>query len=924
MRQRNRSMRILALTLGISVALGGCALFPPADDNEDYSFFRQAVPKLLGRQAKGADEVKLLADLVPLVGRDGVLRMLMEQPEFTAHWTNVMLDILQVQRDGVFREQDPACFGDRVRTAAATPNLADHVRSQAPDVAAPGGDFNMIDLIESALVLDDLSPIYRAYPIPLTYKIAWGSEAAKRGDAAYAFNHAMLNRQIDCLECHNSRYSRSGSSAWNRHHPIRFALEKAVYGSNDVPVRETFYNVFRQDQLVDDTANNNTAVHPWGMTSATGACGKILMSLPTDPNSSISTFFAGATGNQVGLIDVVTKLKTGSEALKLSGMTGVIPSGGGLPEVPAAQLDRAYAYMVALTITDNVWEQLMGEKLTIINYFPRNADQLDALKFLTEAAFIGTGYSLKDLIATIMVGNLFNRRAPDLAAGATPYRLKMIFDPWAEKDPRDLLQPAAPENQNNGQGDMVHRYAPTTLLRSAASALDWPGPKRFPNATDYPNSSLVKAIGQYTSDFQPGTRAVTFQGLLTWESQQGVCENKNPIVQATGQPGPDWIDRLIDTGIPAFNNNNPLDRLKLRDLVLTMKDWIIGEQTISSANTIAGNSDEERALAALFGVSTNSFGVINTPTNGVPFLKDKARRYCGALLLSPRFMLAGIEPSTGMNPPRLRVCNGSPCTYLEMCTVYRDTLATMGITITCHDGSVTEFRVATDPDGLCPQAFCVPVSSNSARFCERNARSCDLGPMTLRAREQRHCGARGCGPSWFDTRKPAMFIMQAEGAAVRAAQNVQVKPQDATAYRALRQGEALRAGDVLRLPPGGVFEARADRRVFASPKTGMPSKFTRNQAPIDRDLITAVERGSDSVAGLLDKGANIHTRDRFGETPLMKAAAAGNAAMVELLLRRGAELSAQDARGFTAADAAAARKQSAVVGQAWSIRQSRE
>ncbi|MGB9365018.1 MAG: ankyrin repeat domain-containing protein [Xanthobacteraceae bacterium] len=906
-----RLTTLLALALGTQMTLVGCALFPPPDDNGDFSFVRQVVPMVLGRKAKGAAEVKLLADLIPKVGRDGVVGVLMEQPEFVRYWTDAIVDHLQLQRDGN-RAQDPACFGDPLRTTLVTRDLADHVRTQSPNDPAPGGDFNMIDLIESAIMADDLSAIYQAYPIPLTARIWWGADQNKRQDIATAFNHTMVNRQVDCLQCHNSRWSCSGlmqctavqGPLWNRTHPIPLALEDALYGLPN-PSLQGFANLFRQDQLSDDPGSStNTAISPWGMTSGTKTCGKMLTTLPVDPTpiSNLDAVFAGEVGKQVGLINIVTKFKTGSEDLKAHGLTGVVPSGGGLPEVPATQLDRGYAYMVALTITENIWQQLMGEKLTIVNYFPRNPDERDTLRTLTNV-FIGSGFSLKDLIATITTNRLFNRRAPDVASGTTSHRLKMIFDPWVEHDPR-LGPDPDPRVHNNSQGDLVHRYSPNNLLRSVEAALGWPGPKRFPHPTDYPNSQLVKAIGQYTSDYEPGLPTMSFQGLLNWESQHGVCQK--PVGVTT-----DWIDRLIDSAVPAFNAANSINRATLKDVVLTMKDWLIGEQTLSSVNRINGNSDEERALALLFGVSTNTFGVIDTPTNAVPFLKEKARRYCGVLLESPRFMLAGIEPSTGMTPPRLRVCNGTPCTYAEMCAVYGATLAATGTTINCHDNSI-DLTIANDP--FCTQAFCMPVSSNAARSCERNPRNCNVGPLTLRIREARACGSAGCGPDWIDSRKPLMFAMLAEGTRVASVRNAEIKPIDATGYRPLRQGEVLPAGAVLRLPPDAVLDTRADRRIFATPATGLPSKFTRNQRPIDRELIAGVERGSpDAVAALLNRGANVNTRDRFGETPLMKAAAAGNPAIVELLLRRGADLAARDARDFTAADAAAARKQAPIV-----------
>jgi hypothetical protein len=591
------------------------------------------------------------------------------------------------------------------------------------------------------------------------------------------------------------------------------------------------------------------------------------------------------------------------------------PVSGANPTVPG---DQAYAYMVAMTIAENVWEELHGSKLTIANYLPRNGDQRNALWYLTEGVFIPSGFSLKELIAQITTGKFFNRAAPDVSGGLTPYRMPMIFDPWVERDPRPGADPNPdPQNYNNGEGERIHRYSPRTLLNSISVALGWPGPRRFPDPSAYPNRALASGIGQYISDIEQGTKSVDFQGLLTWESsQQGANAGIGIGIGNCDKPAgvlTDWVDRLI-AGIPNFNAAHPLHPLTIEDLVLTMKDGLIGQQSISSVmptNPSAPVLTEEAALAALFGNLP-----LNSSTSAVLNLADKARTFCGVLVKSAHFMLAGLEFNTGLTPLRYRVCNGAPCTYAEFCAVYQSTLYTMGHYIECGNHFLW---LGTPPppdqpsqeaarERLCPRNACVTVSSQAAAFCERNPDVC-LAPLPSELLEPVGCGPRGCPPRWFDISKPALLVMQAEGAPVDVAQNVEIKPRGDKAYRALKQGETLRAGDLLRLRPGAMFEAKAGSTSLATPKIGMPSKFAGSQRPIDLELMDAAERGRPfSVAALLDKRANIETRDRFGRTPLMKAAAAGNLAMVELLLKRGATLEAEDTRGLTAADFATMNK----------------
>jgi ankyrin repeat protein len=65
----------------------------------------------------------------------------------------------------------------------------------------------------------------------------------------------------------------------------------------------------------------------------------------------------------------------------------------------------------------------------------------------------------------------------------------------------------------------------------------------------------------------------------------------------------------------------------------------------------------------------------------------------------------------------------------------------------------------------------------------------------------------------------------------------------------------------------------------------------------------------------LDRGANVNARDSFGFTALMFAAKSGNAATVELLLTKGAEVNARSKMlGYTALMNAAAFGNEEMVG----------
>lgn len=63
-------------------------------------------------------------------------------------------------------------------------------------------------------------------------------------------------------------------------------------------------------------------------------------------------------------------------------------------------------------------------------------------------------------------------------------------------------------------------------------------------------------------------------------------------------------------------------------------------------------------------------------------------------------------------------------------------------------------------------------------------------------------------------------------------------------------------------------------------------------------------RNAESAALLLDRGADVNARQQVGYTPLMGAAAAGRADIVDLLLKHGADRTLVSDDGKTAADVA--------------------
>src|SRR5262249_29098935 len=102
---------VTGLALAASIGCPPAPVFPTArpDDAGNYAWARQVIPILLGRKARGRDEVKAIGDLASATDRPTVVRALTKHPEFLVHWSEVLTDILRVDREGERVLDD--CYG---------------------------------------------------------------------------------------------------------------------------------------------------------------------------------------------------------------------------------------------------------------------------------------------------------------------------------------------------------------------------------------------------------------------------------------------------------------------------------------------------------------------------------------------------------------------------------------------------------------------------------------------------------------------------------------------------------------------------------------------------------------------------------------------------------------------------------------------
>ncbi|HEX6706046.1 MAG TPA: hypothetical protein VF169_14895 [Albitalea sp.] len=363
---------------------------------------------------------------------------------------------------------------------------------------------------------------------------------------------------------------------------------------------------------------------------------------------------------------------------------------------------EGFAYMTAASVVDAVWTEVMGYPLTIDNYFPRNEGQKSLLWNLTEYHFVDEHWSLKELLTTVLSYRYFNRKPPVAGDGPSAYELPQFFNPWAEGDPRvpPIAQPgwatgsttppvAAPGYDPNLEAnrprhydpmtDAVHRHGTRSLLRSAGLALGWGSPQRYPGSA-YPTRELSLAMGEYLNDVQPGFRGTNFSSLLNWESVHGRCARPSSLAT-------DWVDRLLGAVTP-FDTANPSAPAQVEDVARAVKDWLVNYSDFDGTTPVGLSSGERAFIAGLYGVPD-----LTARASTLPDLADKTRRYCGVLLQSPQFMLAGLEPPAGSAPParpRLRACNDATCSYLDVCAGYASAVGRhAGMRLMCLSDGVT-------------------------------------------------------------------------------------------------------------------------------------------------------------------------------------------------------------------------------------------
>ncbi len=593
-------------------------------DAGDEAFVKRLIPLMQGRRPEGMREVRLLVSMITqldAIGVDGravLARGLASGDLYLRRWRQFIWEQLRINRVEV--KSNYNCYSVP-NGPNASPDLAAFIRDNDALNTTFGAKFSMADVLESALRLDDISPIYRADMFARMARPLGGAnisqeefEVNARSNFGEIFESAYLGRRSGCLECHNSEESVTFNPdpKFNHFWSIPGNFERAIYGDAKGRPEAELYAAFRVTGFLVDKNGSR----PWGMTSCggfdPGRSGDIL----TDKG-----YLGGDLPAGQNLFDVDPLLKSGFTSLAADGLT--------LEDNLSVGPDQALAYLTASNLVNNVWKEMMGYPLTLAHNFPRNEKQREILQTLTET-FVAEDYSLRALLTEIALHPYFNAEAPDLCDTSTAYFMAPVFEPYAPTS-------ADPDRRGNGVGDRVQRFSAWVLIESAMRSMWWALPVRHVSDQDqFPALEFLRDQGVFIKDAQNGFNGVDFNGLLSWEDRIATGDDPKLGGACTGPLGQEcamyeWIELML---VEASKTPGTT----IRDLASAIKDRLISEPTIDDEAELA-------AIAAVMGLDpATKMSEVDTGT-----LEDATRRFVGLILNTPQFMLSGV-PSRDQDP----------------------------------------------------------------------------------------------------------------------------------------------------------------------------------------------------------------------------------------------------------------------------------
>jgi hypothetical protein len=624
---------------------------PPGEDPElcdagDESWAKRVLPAVQGRKPESIREVRILVQMIEQLdaqGEDGrriVATGLASGDDYLDRWKQYVYEQLRVNVNSDRRNE--TCY-DLFGAESNDTALAEHIRDNGPTVDY-GTPFWLGDVVYSALLLDDVSPAYRA---DLFARLAAPDiagnvspqelEIMRRSTYGQSFEAAYLGRKTECLPCHRGDFAVTDVAddpEADRHWPIPGHFELAVYGPDAGQANEPMaHAIFRRAGFASGQGDFQQVGNdrPWGMYEvcgvfdfAAGAGSDIL----DEDAYMIEEYPQGAT-----LMALDANMQEGFASLQSDGL--VLE-----PDEAVADPTVGFAYLFSINFANKTWRELMGWPLVVANNFPRNQAQRDLLEQLTNS-FADNHYSVRSLVTEIVTHPYFNQAPPDTCTASTPYHLPAIFNPFTKASTDPALR-------GNGVGDGLHRYSAMVLLDMTARAMWWERPQRFGapdiqvpglncGAGAFPECDagpaqvdFLRDTGVFLNDSESGFNGVDFNGLLHWEFQ--LAEGGDPGLggACTGPLGEacagneDWIEQLVTEALDTPGAT-------MLDVMIAVKDRVLTEPTLATEAEID-------VIEQLTGVGLDE----EVTDVGANQAEAAARRFAGLLLNTPQYLLDGV------------------------------------------------------------------------------------------------------------------------------------------------------------------------------------------------------------------------------------------------------------------------------------------
>ncbi|MCB9677038.1 MAG: hypothetical protein H6737_18115 [Alphaproteobacteria bacterium] len=593
------------------LAMLACKTAPPGDtdvepavptscDAGDEAWVQRAIPLLWGRKAHGSAEVRAWVSMTQQHGREAVVRAMAQGPEYRQWWRQWVTDALAVARTG--DKAYSRCFMTPLRETHDG-SLVQYIRSvdEPWEATTPSdGAFNMADVVLDAIEADDLAVAWQVNLYSRMNRPVQGANVSeeeleynRRVNFGETFFETYLNRNLDCVLCHNSQFSTTDDpdARLDRTWQLPGNHETAILGSNVAFSKDEAFSMFRTAGVL----RYQSGRRPFGMDEE---CGRFTRPTNIDGPDYLgqdTTYLVDAYGPEGSVWQLERNLAEGADRLAITGLS--------IGETGAVQGEDSFAYLLGARIADLVFEEATGGRLTIAHGFPRNLQQASRLEALTDT-LVESGFSLRELLVAVTADELFNADLPEVCE-TVAYGLDPVVNPWSVEDDDTA-------KRHNSPGDLAHRHSARVLTFAANDHLGWEAPRgwQLPEGEE----EFQAAIGTWLRESQPGFRGTDFQGLLAYQDRYATCDG--------GQP--DFIASL--RGQSAGHT--------VGDVVYTLKDRLLANGAIS---------DAERPLVEAL------VGPLDAPAEDVD--GQGLRALCGAILTSPAYMVALAPTGIGDPPP---------------------------------------------------------------------------------------------------------------------------------------------------------------------------------------------------------------------------------------------------------------------------------